>query len=189
MAKIKCLYCGKEVEAIRPTRKKFCSLRCNFRYIHHLSSERQCKLCGKTFPLVDASDNNRRYCSQACEKKAITKNTKAWWDAHPEANAIYQQRYLAKTPGAYRDKARRDRLEAIRILGGKCIICGGSNPSWLHVDYIPTTNGKPYRHPRHLKYIKDHISDFRLLCANHHYELTLTGKIVGTMITQNAQHS
>lgn len=96
----------------------------------------------------------------------------------------YNKARLIKNPGAWRDKHRRERLEAIRLLGGKCVVCGAINPNWLHVDYVPTTNGKPYRHPRHLKYIREHLEDFRLLCANHHYELTLTGQIQGTEITQ-----
>jgi hypothetical protein len=54
----------------------------------------------------------------------------------------------------------------------------------LHVDYIPTMRGSKFRHPRHLRWVMDHIQDFRILCANHHYELTLTGQIEGTDITQ-----
>lgn len=63
-------------------------------------------------------------------------------------------------------------------------MCGVDNPFWLHVDYIPTSRGEQYRHPRHFKYVSEHLDDFRILCANHHYELTLTGRIEGTDITQ-----
>jgi hypothetical protein len=38
--------------------------------------------------------------------------------------------------------------------------------------------------PRLLAYIRKNKDNFRLLCANHHYELTLTGMIEGTDITQ-----
>jgi hypothetical protein len=103
---------------------------------------------------------------------------------HPGAMKEYNKRRLAKNPGAYREKSRRDRTESIRLLGGKCCVCGVTNPNWLHVDYIPTNKNSPYRHPRHLRFVKDHLNEFRLLCANHHYELTLTGKIEGTEITQ-----
>jgi len=41
-----------------------------------------------------------------------------------------------------------------------------------------------YRHPRHLGFVMANLDAFRLLCANHHYELTLTGAIAGTDITQ-----
>ena len=44
--------------------------------------------------------------------------------------------------------------------------------------------GTGFRHPRHKKWVLDNIKDFRLLCANHHYELTLSGKIKGTNIKQ-----
>jgi len=188
MQTIKCLYCGLEVEALRPSRKKFCSYRCSQRYAHHLPSIRNCKICDKEFP-INKGDQNRRYCSQACAKKANTKNTLAWHQTHPGVMSTYNAKRVLKHPGIWREKYRSGRIETIRLLGGKCIVCGVNNPHWLHLDYIPTTNGKPYRHPRHLKFIKEHISDFRLLCANHHYELTLTGMIVGTMITQSVHHS
>lgn len=96
----------------------------------------------------------------------------------------YRRTYLAKNPGLYREKARRERAESIRLLGGCCCVCGVTNPNWLHVDYVPTNKASPHRHPRHLAFIKRHLTDFRLLCANHHYELTLTGRIEGTDITQ-----
>ena len=94
-----------------------------------------------------------------------------------------------KNPGMWREKHRAERSQAIALLGGGCVVCGVTNPNWLHIDYVPTTNGKPYRHPRHLKFIREHEADFRLLCANHHYELTLTGKIAGTPITQIGRYS
>ncbi len=96
----------------------------------------------------------------------------------------YNANRLAKNPGAWRDQARSGRLRVLAMLGGRCIVCGVTNPSWLHADYIPTSIGKKYRHPRGVAWVRDHIEDFRLLCANHHYELTLTGKIEGTDITQ-----
>lgn len=33
-------------------------------------------------------------------------------------------------------------------------------------------------------FILNHLRDFRLLCANHHRELTITGKIEGSSIRQ-----
>jgi hypothetical protein len=35
-----------------------------------------------------------------------------------------------------------------------------------------------------LRFTLANLKLFRILCANHHYELTLTGKIVGTDIVQ-----
>ena len=82
------------------------------------------------------------------------------------------------------EKSRADRLAILELLGGQCVVCGTDNPSWLHADYIPTTRSLRFRHPRHLAFMREHIEDFRVLCANHHYELTLTGRIEGTDITQ-----
>ena len=96
----------------------------------------------------------------------------------------YNKNRTEKNPTIWQEKTRKERLEIIALLGGSCVVCAANNPNWLHVDYIPTTRGKPYRHPRHLRFVREHMNEFRLLCANHHYELTLTGKIEGTDITQ-----
>ena len=132
----------------------------------------------------ERSDANRQHCSKRCAKRHHTKTVGDWRKDHPNAMARYNQRRLAKTPGAWKEKARAGRLAIIALLDGHCVACRTSNPLWLHVDYIPTTRDKPFRHPRHLAYIRDHREDFRLLCANHHYELTLTGRIEGVDITQ-----
>ena len=183
MKTIICQNCGKSFQSQRKTRK-FCSVSCANRSIWASSKTRECSLCGKSFPITSAKDANRKYCSQKCSKKANTKRVSSWMLEHPDAMKKYNQARVAKNPGAGKDKSRKDRKEIIKLLGEKCIVCGVSNQNWLHVDYIETTRNKPYRHPRHLKYIREHLSGFRLLCANHHYELTLTGKIEGTDITQ-----
>src|SRR5574343_115887 len=104
-----CQHCGKGFRSQRRDRK-FCSRPCANRSKWAAEHTRDCKQCGSPFVLRSATDANRRYCSKACEKKAITKKTKAWWEAHPEANAVYQGRYLAKNPSVWRDKGRRERL-------------------------------------------------------------------------------
>lgn len=183
MKTIRCAYCGKEIRAERKT-KKVCSTRCEQRLRLNLPKERQCLECGKVFQILKRGDNNRRYCSQACSKRAIQKSTLKFYKQNPGYKNEVNKKRIAKNPGMWKDKHKNERLEAIKILGGGCIVCGVTNQNWIHIDYIPTTRGKPYRHPRHLKYIKEHVEDFRLLCANHHYELTLTGMIAGTTITQ-----
>jgi hypothetical protein len=52
------------------------------------------------------------------------------------------------------------------------------------VDFIPITRELRYRHPRHYAFVSKQKELFRVLCANHHYELTLTGRIDGSDITQ-----
>lgn len=145
---------------------------------------RHCLECGKEIRVISRGDNNRHCCSQKCSKKHYAKNTKLWIESHPDAMTKYNKTRTIKNPGVWREKHHQERSKIIELLGGVCVVCGVSNPNWLHVDYIETTRNKPYRHPRHLRYIQDHLIEFRLLCANHHYELTLTGKIEGTDITQ-----
>lgn len=178
-----CGHCCKEFLARRKTRR-FCSSACANRSEWASGKSRDCQHCGKPFPAKSAADANRRYCSRACAKASTQKKISTWHAEHPEASTQYRRTRLAKNPGYYREKARRERLESIRLLGGGCCVCGVTNPNWLHVDYIPTNKASPYRHPRHLAFVRRHLSDFRLLCANHHYELTLTGRIEGTEITQ-----
>jgi endogenous inhibitor of DNA gyrase (YacG/DUF329 family) len=178
-----CQHCGKQFEAQRKTRK-FCSRACANRSVWAAAKTRNCLHCGKEFPLTSAADANRKHCSKACAKAHNAKSIRDWNSEHPDYMPEYQKNRAAKNPGMWREKARSDRAKALAMLGGKCIVCGVVNPNWLHIDYIPTTRNTPYRHPRHLKYIREHLSDFRILCANHHYELTLTGSIEGTDITQ-----
>lgn len=180
---IQCLYCNKSVSAQRKT-KKFCSVVCEQRYLRNFPKERSCRHCGKMFPIVTRSDANRQHCSKACAKSHNAKRIKEWHDDNPEKMNQYNANRVSKKPTVWQEQRRKDRLTIIELLGGKCVVCGVNNPNWLHVDYIPTTRDQPYRHPRHLKYIREHLELFRLLCANHHYELTLTRKIDGTDITQ-----
>lgn len=184
MAKtIMCVYCGNPTVATRST-KRFCSSICAQRYARGYPKTRLCRLCGAEFKVITRGDCNRQYCSEACSKRANTKRLADWWNKHPGAMKRYNTTRVQKSPSVWREKCRAERLETIRLLGGHCIVCAVSNPNWLHVDYIPTTRNKPYRHPRHLAHIRKHLQEFRLLCANHHYELTLTGRIEGTAITQ-----
>ncbi len=178
-----CEHCGKPFMAQRPTRR-FCSVSCANRSEWSGSKTRNCLQCGKSFPLRSAADANRKHCSRACAKKHNTKKIRTWQIEHPEKMEEYRKRRVAKNPGHNKERSRKYRLESIRLLGGCCCVCGVTNQNWLHVDYIPTNKASPYRHPRHLAFIKRHLADFRLLCANHHYELTLTGRIEGTEIVQ-----
>jgi hypothetical protein len=129
-------------------------------------------------------DANRRHCSKECAKNHNAKRVKAWQTEHPETLVKYRQNYLAKNPSHNRDRWNERRGRILKLLGGECVVCGVSNPYWLHVDFIPTGRNSQYRHPRHYKYVSENLDLFRVLCANHHYELTLTGAIEGTSITQ-----
>ena len=181
----KCLHCNNEVVG-RPD-KKFCSTRCYQRHWYDRPSfpyERKCKVCKRPFMVSDRSDANRKYCSQNCSRKAYAKGIKVWHELHPGKMREYRNRSEKKNVVRWREKGRKERAEILQLLGGSCIVCRVSNSVWLHVDYIPTTRTERFRHSRTLKFVSAHRDLFRILCANHHYELTLTGQIAGTDIVQ-----
>ncbi len=179
-----CLCCGAVISCLRKT-KKFCSRKCCTRHRNGYPKSRACLECGAMFKIISKQhDANRKYCTTTCSKRANGRRVKKWIGDHPEAQKNYNKKRIEKNPSEWREKARQERLKAIELLGGCCCVCGVLNPNWLHVDYIPTMRGKGGRHARHLAFVRNHVEDFRLLCANHHYELTQTGKIEGTEITQ-----
>lgn len=183
---IQCAYCGKETEATRSD-KRFCSDNCGRSYRVHQNAKpksRICAQCGIVFRLKSRGDNARKYCSRQCAKIAESKQISTWHYENPDSMKTYNQNRAQKDPQVWRRKSKLGREEALELLGGKCLVCGVDNPNWLHIDYIPSSRGLKYRHPRHIAYIKNHLDEFRILCANHHYELTITGKIEGTGITQ-----
>lgn len=139
-----------------------------------------CAVCGTSFfgRTID------KYCSDPCREVINKAQQQSFKAKNPGKMRIYNQNRKTKNPNVWKDKTRRARLKIVALLGGKCLVCKVSNPNWLHVDYIPTMRGTGFRHPRHEKWVITHIADFRLLCANHHYEFTLTGAIKGTTITQ-----
>ncbi len=178
-----CEYCGCEVEAERKT-KKFCSSVCAQRKARGWPKQRDCRHCGMGFEVRDRSDANRQHCSRACAKNHNAHRVSTWQAEHPDAWRRYAETRKAKNPHLWREKWQKERLEIIDLLGGGCAVCGVSNPAWLHVDFIPTQRGEKFRHPRHAAFVRRNSSLFRLLCANHHYEITLTGRIEGSDIIQ-----
>jgi hypothetical protein len=190
------LYCGLGVERecsqcgspfAGRSNKQFCSTKCYQRHWYNrppFPYERECRCCGVPFIVSARDDANRQYCGKACAKLAQRKGSIAWLRLHPEKPAEYGRNAKKKNTHVWRDRRRKDRTTILELLGGKCIVCGTRNPAWLHVDYIPTSKNERHRHSRTLKFVLANIQQFRLLCANHHYELTLTGKIEGTDIVQ-----
>ena len=140
--------------------------------------------CGVEFTVSERADANRQYCSQKCAKEANRKASQTWQRLHPERRPTYEAARKSKHPDHWREQGRSERRRILEVLGGACVVCGVKNPHWLHVDYIPTTRNERYRHSRTLKFTLAHPELFRVLCANHHYELTITGKIEGTSIVQ-----
>jgi hypothetical protein len=134
--------------------------------------------------VTGAGDCNRQHCSKECAKNHNAKQIKAWRAGNKHTTPTYRANQLAKDPEYERRATAERRQRILDLLGGKCVVCFADKPSWLHVDYIPTGRGEPYRHPRHYRFVSENRHLFRILCANHHYELTLTGAIEGTDIRQ-----
>jgi hypothetical protein len=183
MVTVECQHCGTRFETQRRTRK-FCTQSCANRSAWVVAKTRSCRHCQADFVVTGVRDANRQHCSRECAKNHNSKAIRAWVAEHPEATKKYRANQLAKDPDYERKRWWDRRGRIIEMLGGQCVVCGASNPHWLHVDFIPTSRGIRYRHPRHYKYVSQNKHLFRILCANHHYELTLTGRIEGSDITQ-----
>ncbi len=186
MIQATCQHCSTSFLARRKTRR-FCSVSCANRSAWAATKSRDCRHCGSSFVLRDARDANRQHCSRQCAKSHSSKSTKEWMAEHPERLKIYRNNQLEKHPAYNKDRWGERRKRILDLLGGSCVVCGVTNLHWLHVDFIPTSRELQYRHPRHYKFISEHRELFRILCANHHYELTLTGQIQGTQITQQVK--
>lgn len=143
--------------------------------------DRICVICKSKYKAVAPL---QKTCSEECRKTKNRQAQEKFKLRHPEKQKEYNENRKNKNPDVWKDKYQEERQEIINTLGGKCIVCDHDNPKHLHVDYIPTMIGTGYRHPRHKRWVLDNIKDFRLLCANHHYELTTTGEIEGTNIKQ-----
>lgn len=183
MTIVECQHCGVVFEAQRKTRR-FCSRACSNRSAWKVTKTRQCRHCGQDFEVNGVRDANRQHCSKECVKNHNAKRVSTWQMEHPEMLVVYRANQLSKDPNYERKRWQNRRGRILELLGGRCVVCGASNPYWLHVDFIPTGRQSQFRHPRHYRYVSEHLDLFRLLCANHHYELTLTGRIEGSDITQ-----
>ena len=148
-----------------------------------LSIEKQtriCVVCDKEF----LGYLNHVLCSDVCRKVRRNSQKEKFFEDHPNAMKAYNKNRVSKDPDVWKKKWDSSREKIIDKLGGKCLVCNTTNIYHLHIDYIPTMRGTGKRHPRHERWVLDHLTDFRLLCANHHYELTLTGKIENTNLIQ-----
>ena len=114
-----------------------------------------------------------KYCSQRCYFK------KRWQSADKciECEKNSKTRFCSKKC-FYRFhgrrtvlRAREDRIEIIKQLGGKCVLCGFSDPRALDIDHIDRTKKlrmKSYPLQRRVSDWKKNIKSIRLLCANCH---------------------
>lgn len=78
-----------------------------------------------------------------------------------------------KVNAYFRESLKKLRKECLGKLGEKCVICGEDNERYLHLDRI-----KGGAHSRQQYWIKNHLDEFQLLCANHHNEKTVYKEIL-----------
>jgi hypothetical protein len=152
----------------------------------NIRSKKLCEECESVF----LGTVVQKVCSDECRATKAKKAQQHFKKKNPGKHREYNKNRLLKNPDAWKIAKQRERDSIIAALGGKCIVpgCGVTNPFWLHADYIPTMMGTGYRHPRHAGWVLRNLDKFRLLCANHHYELTLTGVIEGSNITQKNRY-
>lgn len=145
--------------------------------------DRICTICNSPYIAVSTL---QKTCSKVCRRKKDDASRVRFHKKNPEIRDVYYKNTINKNPNLHKERRLKERTEIIRLLGGRCFVdyCNVENPYHLHADYVPTMKGTGYRHPRHIRWIRDNINDFRLLCANHHYELTITGRIENTDIIQ-----
>ena len=79
----------------------------------------------------------------------------------------------------YTRQALKARLSALKILGGKCVVCGEHNPMFLTIDHIDGGGSKERRTVSPgttYRKIRDKIrteEEFQVLCFNHNAEKTI----------------
>lgn len=95
----------------------------------------------------------------------------------PQALKEIRKRYYEKNREKIAQKNRQTlvekRTEALKLLGGVCVVCKESNPRYLHLDRI-----KGGEHIRNQYWIYAHLNEFQILCANHHNEKTVYKEVI-----------
>lgn len=92
-------------------------------------------------------------------RERLLKKTKEYHQSHKDY-------YYRK----YREWHKKLRSELIKLLGGKCVVCGETNEDFLEFDHIKPLRGK--RRGNILMEVKNNPELFQLLCANHHRRKT-----------------
>jgi endogenous inhibitor of DNA gyrase (YacG/DUF329 family) len=77
---------------------------------------RKCKNCGKEFEAVDKMHPFQIFCSYRCKQ------------------SYYQKAYYVS--GRARENRQKRRIEALDVLGGKCMACGLTDTFLLTFDHI-----------------------------------------------------
>ena len=151
-----------------------------------------CKTCQILKPVSDftVTDKVRGYYYPHCKLCQAAKK-KAKRQSDPATYNAYQRSYYEKNKEKLLPRARKANAKAYRnmkaeilsLLGGKCAVCGITQ--FLQVDHVQGNGGEhrgrtPNNHTTSLRDIRNAAradeaeGKYQLLCANHHYEKTLT---------------
>jgi len=139
-----CVFCGGELD----TRMAACTT-CQRQLMKKYGtlSLTNCVLCGATLPRrIGRANSGQRYFCSTCALERRKSVARAW--------------------------VRRQRLEAIRIYGGRCVECGEREPLFLTIDHV-AGDGAAHRRevgagPRFYKWLEreNYPSGFQVLCMN-----------------------
>lgn len=109
-------------------------------------------------------------------KKTQNEYLKKWKREHPklviQQNRRYRENHRKKLALNARKKYEENRLQMIKLLGGKCIKCGFSDKRALQIDHINGGGSKSHSLEKGayyfniLKKILEGSSNYQLLCAN-----------------------
>lgn len=141
----------------------------------------RCYTCGIEKPEHEMQINRSRasgysgYC-KVCSAAV----SREWAHTHPEKVREMKRAYVARnrdTINAYRrqyvrDTLRQNRERALKMLGGKCRICGFADSRALEIDHM-NGGGKSDRkargpRERYAAIAKGQTAGFQALCANCH---------------------
>jgi hypothetical protein len=188
-----CPYCGKEKTNnafyLRMYKKKdgsistYCSYACKLcipkirRKKYHsdenyrrkrLEENRICKM-----------KNREKYLKKRREwrlknKDRINQKQRDFYKKHKKEIFEKRKKYFQDHKDYYYQKRKewyeRTREELIKLLNGKCVVCGETNKDFLEFDHIKPINS--HKRENNLLEIKKHPEKFQLLCANHHRRKT-----------------
>lgn len=119
-----------------------------------------CKHCGKEVPQSSRKGGRaKEYCNQSCRNK---------WRYRNDPTVVNRNTYTEQKERAYKNKWR-----ALQHRGGKCIVCGESNPAMLcfhHRDPAEKAlklDGRTFAN-RKWEDICEEVEKCDVYCHNHH---------------------
>jgi hypothetical protein len=173
-----CKVCNKEFTQIGVTTRLYCSEKCRVQKINEIRrAKTQKKLGLKNCVYCGIEFQQRRidniYCSEKCATKMFYKKHREEIIDRTIVNiGIRKQKTMVQSEDTkIKKKDRSYRLLLLKLLGGRCVICGIDIPEVLAIHHvIPQGYNRPTDGMRYRTYYEDYKKGklLRLLCANHH---------------------